>query len=47
MRHEVMNREGVHKVFTEELLFILRPGEGDWRMVEVREVPLQPSKEVR
>lgn len=47
VRHEVLNRGGTHKVFTEELLFVLRPGEGDWRAVEVREWPLEPSKGLR
>lgn len=47
VRHEVKNREGAGKVFTEELLFILRPGDGDWRLVEVREWPLQSSKGLR
>lgn len=47
VRYEVLNREGTHKVFTEELLFILRPGEGDWRAVEVREWPLESPKGLR
>jgi hypothetical protein len=44
VRHEVRNREGTRKVFTEDLLFILRQGEGEWRLVEVREWPLAQPK---
>jgi hypothetical protein len=40
----VRNREGARKVFTEELLFILRAGQGEWRLVEVREWPLAQPK---
>lgn len=47
VRHEVKNREGTPTVFTEELLFILRPGGRDWQLVEVREWPMGTSKGLR
>lgn len=47
VRHEVVSGEGMRRVFTEELLFILRPGGGDWQLAEVREWPLGASKGLR
>jgi hypothetical protein len=44
VRNEVKNREGIRRVFTEELLFILRSGDGRWQLAEVREWPLPPPK---
>ncbi len=47
VRHEVVNGDGMRKVFTEELLFILRPGGSGWQLAEVREWPLGASKGLR
>jgi hypothetical protein len=44
VRNEVKNREGAQKIFTEELLFILRQSGGEWRLTEVREWPLARTK---
>ena len=44
VRNEVRGGEGPRRVFTEDLLFILRQAGGEWRLVEVREWPLAPLK---
>ncbi len=44
VRNDVQSRAGTRRVFTEELLFILRQAGGDWRLVEVREWPLAVPK---
>ncbi len=40
VRNEVGDREGKPRVFTDELFFLLRENEGEWRIVEAREWPL-------
>lgn len=46
IRNAMKNRDGVEKVHTEELLFVLRQGGGEWRLTEIREWPLVPSKKL-
>jgi hypothetical protein len=44
VRNEVKDRAGTPKVFTEELFFILAPGDGAFHLAEVREWPVETSK---
>jgi len=44
VRNDVKDRDGAEKVFTEELLFILRKSGAGWQLAEVREWPLAKPK---